>query len=482
MSSSNLLTIFLFSFSFFSMITYIHPELVIREPKALRDLFPSGVIKTGTSNFGRIQYGHKMEGYLLFDTVNETATYGCDKFTRYAEMNPEVGRSPFVLVREGHCTFATKIRNIEEAGGHVGIVVSDANDNDLDMFDDGRGRDIAIPSIRISRDDGEKLISYYKSNMNKEKGDIKKIRIEIIFELEKQKNFVDYGVWYRPDDPSVYIFLKEFYKYQEALGDIAKLDIHFITYTDYSYSEDSQKEIKNCLGSGFYCMIPGTMINVSDGAIIIDEMIRQKCVFNYAYQEGNNKLWYWRYMKNFHELCLEKGNMDTECANEVLYDLDLSKVINQCYKDSFIGSDSQKSDIGFNRRLKNSILDEEIKIRNKLFINNLPTLTINNKIYSGAIRPQYIFESLCASLIKKPKVCFDLSSFNNDLKAEEGYSISGLFFILLLIIVGNIIIFMLCKRVIKNKIIERFNTANINTKIDTVVNSYLALRDQSSKE
>ena len=70
-------------------------------------------IKTGLSNFGKIPYGHAMEGYLLYDTKNEQNQYGCEKFNRYAEENPVVGDSPFIIVKKGLCSVTEKVRNIE---------------------------------------------------------------------------------------------------------------------------------------------------------------------------------------------------------------------------------------------------------------------------------------------------------------------------------------------------------------------------------
>ena len=54
--------------------------------------------------------------------------------------------------------------NIEEAGGHVAIIVDDKDENVEEMFlaDDGHEGDISIPAILISQTDGNKIIEYYK--------------------------------------------------------------------------------------------------------------------------------------------------------------------------------------------------------------------------------------------------------------------------------------------------------------------------------
>ena len=64
--------------------------------------------------------------------------------------------TPFMLADRGSCTFVTKVRNMEDAGAAVGIVI-DNSDEDIDrviMSDDGSGAGIEIPSMLISKKDG----------------------------------------------------------------------------------------------------------------------------------------------------------------------------------------------------------------------------------------------------------------------------------------------------------------------------------------
>jgi len=64
--------------------------------------------------------------------------------------------TPFMLADRGDCTFVTKVRNMEEAGAAVGIVIdnSDEDVNKVIMSDDGSGAGIEIPSMLISKEDG----------------------------------------------------------------------------------------------------------------------------------------------------------------------------------------------------------------------------------------------------------------------------------------------------------------------------------------
>ena len=98
----------------------------------------------------------------------------------------------------------------------------------------------------------------------------------------------------------------------------------------------------------------------------------------------------------------------------------------------------------------------------------------NLRLYDGSWRPEYVFDALCASLKKKPKVCF-----TEGLQGEvTGFSGPVVFIIILVVIAINVIWFIVCKNFIRKKIYDRISSTDIDSKIDTVVNSYLALSDK----
>jgi hypothetical protein len=77
----------------------------------------------------------------------------------------EITSATFILVeRGGKCSFTTKVRNVEDAGASLAIII-DNKDEDLDtvnMADDGAGSGIRIPSMLISKRDGQRIIEYIK--------------------------------------------------------------------------------------------------------------------------------------------------------------------------------------------------------------------------------------------------------------------------------------------------------------------------------
>lgn len=71
-----------------------------------------------------------------------------------------------MLVERGGCHFVTKSRNIARAGGKIAIIVDTKNENieGVVMSDDGTGQGIAIPSLLIGNQDGQKLIEFMKNS------------------------------------------------------------------------------------------------------------------------------------------------------------------------------------------------------------------------------------------------------------------------------------------------------------------------------
>jgi len=102
-------------------------------------------------------------GQIHFDDDNSMA---CNEYDYH--MVNEVKRNhdltPFFIANRGNCSFVQKVRNMENLGGAVGIVVDDHNENieGILMSDDGTGGGIRIPSMLIGKNDGKKLVEWWK--------------------------------------------------------------------------------------------------------------------------------------------------------------------------------------------------------------------------------------------------------------------------------------------------------------------------------
>lgn len=67
--------------------------------------------------------------------------------------------TPIFLVDRGHCTFVTKVRNIERAGGSLAVIIDDSFEDisKVIMSDDGTGTGIRIPAMLIGKKEGQIL-------------------------------------------------------------------------------------------------------------------------------------------------------------------------------------------------------------------------------------------------------------------------------------------------------------------------------------
>jgi hypothetical protein len=340
------------------------------------------------------------------------------------------------------------------------------------MSDDGRGRDLTIPGVLINYADGKKLSDFYKDNKNNQ-NILDSIVLEVDFEMEHPNNTVKYDIFMTSDNEAVYKLLNELYHYQVELKDQAILNVHYVTYQSPLYSRDSPKEVPNCLGAGKYCNSPGKF-GTTDGRKIVSENLRQKCIFQYA--EKNDMNVYWKYMNSFYTKCLSKAEPDfsEECGAIVLTDQSIKDdAVNKCIKESWKPSqrvwNAEKPEL----YAENSVFEDENNKRNMNLISYLPSILVNGRNFYGSWRADNVFEAICAGFKKKPDICYIEGAFSK----ASGLGWFGITMIVLLIIAVNAVVFYFCKNYIRRKIVERIESTDINHKINTVVTSYLALRD-----
>lgn len=98
-------------------------------------------------------------GKLFFDSENPTA---CDPYDLSKTTQNPMDQRIFIA-RRGGCTFVWKARQAEHAGAIMLILVDNLIEGAQEEFllnDDGTGADIVIPTVMLSKDDGEQILSY----------------------------------------------------------------------------------------------------------------------------------------------------------------------------------------------------------------------------------------------------------------------------------------------------------------------------------
>lgn len=114
--------------------------------------------------------------------------------------------TPLLIADRGGCSFVQKVRNMEEAGAAVGIVVdnSDEKISHVVMTDDGTGAGIRIPSMLISKKDGMMLLNWLTKASE---DDLKSAVLVAEFEISRPDNRVEYDIWYSSGDQKMLDFI-----------------------------------------------------------------------------------------------------------------------------------------------------------------------------------------------------------------------------------------------------------------------------------
>ena len=113
------------------------------------------------------------------------------------------------------------------------------------------------------------------------------------------------------------------------------------------------------------------------------------------------------------------------------------------------------------------------------YIKYIPSILINGKIFWGNWTAENLLEAICSSLLKKPDVCFSylgLPGIHTTLNTKTSTKA-----IILAIIIGSfiisLVIYIICKIQIQRNIDSNLDSSNFGHKINTVVTTYLALKD-----
>jgi hypothetical protein len=412
--------------------------------------------------------------------------------------------SPIIMVDRGECSFVEKTRFIQEAGGQIALIVNHVQDYDsiFSITDDGTGEDIKITTILIPEVEGEILKEYIK------KGE--ELILNINYKLEEVEKTSSVRLFFNPADMNVYKLLKDmslfyntrYFKFNPIYSfDLSKDDDEF---KNYLISQN------RCMCNNKYCE-DFELVEGRKGTEILQEAIRQKCIFLVSNNQDNDELFgmqdnklslYFSYMNEFHDSCARHSNFTTQCSEDTLKKITnghnyhpLIKQIGQCYLLSFNMPENKKTfttdDDLFTTCKSNIHLDENTHFINKLSRKALPLLYINDNIFYGRWNSNKIFNAICSTLSEssQPEICRKLSlATNNQIvgertpKLDEEKSLIATYTLIVLGLLGLIsLIFLMlyfCRRFFKKKkLLKDYNWGkDLEKKIDSTVIDYIQLK------
>ena len=202
------------------------------------------------------------------------------------------------------------------------------------------------------------------------------------------------------------------------------------------------------------------------------EDLRQKCLYDITKKNDNNINAYFNYVNYFHAECLnlENPKFNDNCSKNVLKNVGLSiKDIDSCIANSF-----QVKDLLSNSYIDNEnfILRDEYDELIKYKLTTFPAVVINNKPLEGIIKENKIIKEICSLVKKKPIFCSFIARKENNRKKKV--LVFGLIFLLIIV---NIIIFLIFRKYIIERIDERIESGglDLDSRIKNVIGNYLSL-------
>jgi hypothetical protein len=236
------------------------------------------------------------------------------------------------------------------------------------------------------------------------------------------------------------------------------------------YIESEKKDYTNCVGQGKFCAEPMAGYTAT-AADIINENIRQMCVYKEHRAESENL--YWKYMQKYKEWCIDT--------------LDFSKVCSESVLDKYMPTDSEKIKICVEKSFKddnktnNAILEATQRdFRSGYELHLFPSILVNNRTFMSSWTSINLLEAVCSGVISKPNICFEAGVFQKKkIESSGGLSVLSVFLIIILILAVNAVIYLLCRRYISKSISDRVSSEDIDARINNVVSSYIQFKDQS---
>lgn len=227
-----------------------------------------GTVNASYANFGYIPYGHSIIGHLYFDNRN---AFGCNEYSETKfEKDADGDITPFMIARRGGgCSFVKKIRNMENIGIAVGIIVDDTNEDieNVIMSDDGTGGGIRIPSMIVSRLEGNKLIDYV---IRASKEELSQLAIMADFVMEKPDNRVEYDIWFTSSNDRALDFISDFMYSDFQFGEQVLMTPHYVfwkcTFCEQDYLD------KDCFSGGRYCAVDSSNEKHRGRDIILEDL------------------------------------------------------------------------------------------------------------------------------------------------------------------------------------------------------------------
>jgi hypothetical protein len=201
------------------------------------------------------------------------------------------------------------------------------------------GRGLSIPTVLISKENGEILQKFYREN----KGDpniLKQIRLEVDFQVELRSDTVQYELFYSGNTYDTYNLLVQLAEMNKQFGQSVEYTSRYLTSSSSNYRTSWFNEENNCLVKGKYCPYPSDSISTKfspNGADYITYHLKERCVQIFICQNNLSTNFFWDYILGVFTDCQNNIGNANKCIDDVLDKMPAldRKVIVECYMGSF---------------------------------------------------------------------------------------------------------------------------------------------------
>ena len=374
--------------------------------------------------------------------------------------------TPFFIAERGDCSFVRKVRNMENIGVSVAIII-DSDEEDIDevvMSDDGTGGGLRIPAMLIGKTDGKKLIDFLRRSSQEE---IDQTALLAEFVMEKPDNRVEYDLWFTSSNDRALDFISDFREYDEKFGSKVLFTPHYV-FWKCPFCESQYLE-NDCFGNGKYCAVEPSNENIRGREIILED-IRQKCIYNRAYESEKTRVIWWDYMTHVHQNCYSVINEDCSRTAHTKLGIDFEQTM-ECVYGSFSSNDWAAA------TTNNTLIEEEIEYWKTYGTGIYPSIVINNRTYRGQLESLAVFNALCAGFANPPHMCANLLGSNQPdfMSIDDGVRPAVIVGIVLVLILLNVVIVYCYRRHAKREM-----QGEMQMQIESAVSQYFALSQKDS--
>lgn len=369
-----------------------------------------GRIEGSTATFGAPFYGDRVLGRLVwgeskgghhhctpedYDLPDEDTVTGSTGWKEKRLINVAV-------VRRGKCSFVTKVRVASAKGAHAVIIVdrpdSPLSEEDLKniiVADDGWGSNIHIPSVLVTKEHGEELITAAKSD--------KEAIVELAWNAPPD-HVVTMDLWMSSASTESMNFLRRFADRRRTLNEVVEFIPH---YNIFSMDPSLGGYNDLCSDtSAQYCTEDPDKSGPITGSQVLEEDVRQLCIHDITKvprkREASERFVFfaeqwWRYIEKFPHECPVDGpeapggnpnRFGLACSErlQAALSIDVTKV-QDC--------------------VRNTRLDKmEQQRKNKAW--SPRALRINGWRYTGMLDADLVTRAVCSGFVQEPPECKQL--------------------------------------------------------------------------